>query len=214
MDARSNSAEFAKQLGSTDPLFAARSAEALASCRHGTSQADRGLSASGKEQGSAARARLGVVSHGPIEALYRVVKDLDSGRQEQAIGYLAELVPGSALSVFETTDQRAANQCRFAQSARTHRRRADSRTGQSFVTHSNRTWLKPRRSRTTRSRSGWVKQRHSRRASGRGLSALEIDRKRECTRISVHSRFTNKRKRNHHHQNRGRSVPRARGDPS
>ena len=28
---------------------------------------------------------------GRSEALYRVVKDLDSGRQEQAIGYLAEL---------------------------------------------------------------------------------------------------------------------------
>ena len=40
-----------------------------------------------------------------------------------------------------------------------------------------------------------MKQRHSRRASGRGLSALEIDRKRECTESPYIPRFTNKRKR-------------------
>ena len=60
VDARSNPAEFAKGLGSTDPLVRQRSAEAL----------------------------------------YSIVNDLDSGRQQQAVGYLSDLESPDVLYPF------------------------------------------------------------------------------------------------------------------
>ncbi len=50
---------------------------------------------------------------GRSEALYRVVAELDSGRQDQAIGYLSELESPDVLYPFlKKTKQPAANQCR------------------------------------------------------------------------------------------------------
>ena len=92
VDARSNSAEFAKQLGSTDPLLRQRSAEALArlaAAEHRKLIEGYQLQEKNKEVRLALDWAL--YRMGRSEALYRVVKDLDSGRQEQAIGYLAEL---------------------------------------------------------------------------------------------------------------------------
>jgi HEAT repeat protein len=92
IDARSNSAEFAKQLGSTDPLLRQRSAEALARL---AATSHRKLVEGYQLQEKNKEVRLALdwalYRMGRSEALYRVVDDLDSGRQEQAIGYLSEL---------------------------------------------------------------------------------------------------------------------------
>ena len=92
VDARSNSAEFAKQLGSTDPLLRQRSAEALARLAAGE---HRKLVEGYQLQEKNKEVRLALdwalYRMGQSEALYRVVRDLDSGRQDQAIGYLTEL---------------------------------------------------------------------------------------------------------------------------
>ncbi len=92
VDARSNTDEFAKQLGSTDPLLRQRSAEALArlaATKHRKLVEGYQLQEKNKEVRLALDWAL--YRMGRSEALYRVVADLDSGRQEQAIGYLSEL---------------------------------------------------------------------------------------------------------------------------
>ena len=92
VDARSNPAEFSKQLGSTDPNVRRRSAEALARLA-ATDQ--RKLVEGYQLQESNKEVRLALdwalYRMGHEEALYRIVKDLDSGRQDQAVGYLSEL---------------------------------------------------------------------------------------------------------------------------
>jgi len=92
VDARSNSAEFAKQLGSTDPHVRQRSAEALAKLA-ATDQVKLVEGYQLQEKNKEVRLALewALYRMGKAEALYRVVDDLDSGRQEQAIGYLADL---------------------------------------------------------------------------------------------------------------------------
>jgi len=92
VDARSNPADFAKQLGSTDPNIRRRSAEALARLA-ATDQ--RKLVEGYQLQESNKEVRLALdwalYRIGREEALYRIVKDLDSDRQDQAVGYLSEL---------------------------------------------------------------------------------------------------------------------------
>ena len=92
VDARSNPAEFAKQLGSADPLLRQGSAEALARLA-ATDQ--RKLVEGYRLQESNKEVRLALdwalYRMGRSEALYRIVDELDSGRQDQAIGYLSEL---------------------------------------------------------------------------------------------------------------------------
>jgi HEAT repeat protein len=92
VDARSNAAEFAKQLGSTDPLQRQRSAEALARL---AAVNQRKLVEGYQLQEKNKEVRLALdwalYRMGRSEALYRIVEELDSGRQEQAIGYLSEL---------------------------------------------------------------------------------------------------------------------------
>ena len=92
VDARSNPADFAKQLGSTDPNMRRRSAEALARLA-ATDQ--RKLVEGYQLQESNKEVRLALdwalYRMGREEALYRIVEELDSGRQDQAIGYLSEL---------------------------------------------------------------------------------------------------------------------------
>lgn len=92
VDARSNPAEFAKQLGSTDPLVRQRSAEALARLA-ATDQRKLVEGYHLQEKNKEARLALdwALYRMGRTEALYRIVDELDSGRQEQAIGYLSEL---------------------------------------------------------------------------------------------------------------------------
>jgi HEAT repeat protein len=92
IDARSNPAEFAKQLGSTDPLLRQRGAEALARLA-ATDQRKLVEGYQLQEKNKEVRLALdwALYRMGKVEALYRVVNDLDSGRQEQAVGYLSEL---------------------------------------------------------------------------------------------------------------------------
>jgi hypothetical protein len=92
VDARSDSAEFAKQLSNADPLVRQRSAEALAQL----AATDHRKLVEGyqlQEKNKEVRLALdwALYRMGKSEALYRVVHDLDSGRQEQAIRYLSEL---------------------------------------------------------------------------------------------------------------------------
>jgi HEAT repeat protein len=101
VDARSNSAEFAKQLSSADANVRRRSAEALAKL----AAADQRKLVEGyqlQEKNKEVRLALdwALYRMGRSEALYRVVHDLDSSRQEQAIGYLSDLEDPEALYPF------------------------------------------------------------------------------------------------------------------
>jgi HEAT repeat protein len=92
VDARSNPEEFAKQLGSADENVRRRSAEALAQL----AAPDQRKLVEGyqlQEKNKDVRLALdwALYRMGREEMLYRVVDELDSGRQDQAIGYLAQL---------------------------------------------------------------------------------------------------------------------------
>src|SRR3569832_215395 len=86
VDARSDPAEFAKQLGSTDPLLRQRSAEALARLA-ATEQRKLVEGYQLQEKNKEVRLALdwALYRMGKAEALYFVVDALDSGRQEQAV---------------------------------------------------------------------------------------------------------------------------------
>ena len=92
VDARSNPAEFAKQLSDADPNVRRRSAEALARLA-ATDQRKLVEGYQLQEKNKEVRLALdwALYRMGRSEALYRVVHELDSARQDQAIGYLAEL---------------------------------------------------------------------------------------------------------------------------
>lgn len=101
VDARSNPAEFAKGLGSTDPLVRQRSAEALARlAATGQRKLVEGYQLQEKNKEVLLALDWALYRMGREEALYRVVDDLDSGRQEQAVGYLSELESPDVLYPF------------------------------------------------------------------------------------------------------------------
>ena len=101
VDARSNPAEFAKGLGSTDPQVRQKSAEALAKLA-ATDQRKLVEGYQLQEKNKEVRLALdwALYRMGKAEALYRVVDDLDSGRQQQAVGYLSELESPDVLYPF------------------------------------------------------------------------------------------------------------------
>src|SRR5215217_1076777 len=101
VDARSNPAEFAKQLGSTDAHVRQRSAEALARLA-ATDQRKLVEGYQFQEKNKEVRLALdwALYRMGRAEALYRIIDELDSGRQEQAIGYLSELESPDVLYPF------------------------------------------------------------------------------------------------------------------
>jgi HEAT repeat protein len=101
IDARSNPAEFAKGLGSTDPPMRQRSAEALAKLA-ATDQRKLVEGYQLQEKNKEVRLALdwALYRMGRAEALYRIVNELDSGRQQQAIGYLSELESPDVLYPF------------------------------------------------------------------------------------------------------------------
>src|SRR5688572_20514618 len=82
VDARSNAAEFAKQLGSTDPMVRQRSAEALARLA-ATDQRKLVQGYQLQEKNKEVRLALdwALYRMGESGALYRIVNSLDSGRQ-------------------------------------------------------------------------------------------------------------------------------------
>jgi HEAT repeat protein len=101
VDARSNPAEFTKGLGSSDPLVRQKSAEALAKLA-ATDQRKLVEGYQLQEKNKEVRLALewALYRMGKAEALYRVVDDLDSGRQEQAVRYLSELESPDVLYPF------------------------------------------------------------------------------------------------------------------
>src|SRR6185369_583253 len=101
VDARSNPAEFAKGLGSTDPQVRQKSAEALAKLA-ATDQRKLVEGYQLQEKNKEVRLALNWALYrmGKPEALYRIVDDLDSGRQQQAVGYLSELESPDVLYPF------------------------------------------------------------------------------------------------------------------
>lgn len=101
VDARSNPAEFAKQLGSTDAHVRQRSAEALARLA-ATDQRKlvEGYQLQEKNKEVHLALDWALYRMGRSEALYRIVDELDSGRQEQAVGYLAEFESPDVLYPF------------------------------------------------------------------------------------------------------------------
>lgn len=107
VDARSNPAEFAKQLGSIDPHVRQRSAEALARLA-ATDQRKLVEGYQLQEKNKEVRLALdwALYRMGRADSLYRVVDELDSGRQAQAVGYLSELESPDVLYPFL---KRAAN---------------------------------------------------------------------------------------------------------
>jgi HEAT repeat protein len=101
VDARSDPKEFAKQLNSPDALVRQRSAEALARLA-ATDQRKLVEGYRFQEKNKDVRLALdwALYRMGQAEALYRIVDELDSGRQEQAIGYLSELESPDVLYPF------------------------------------------------------------------------------------------------------------------
>jgi len=101
VDARSNPAEFAKGLGSTDPQVRQKSAEALAKLA-ATDQRKLVEGYQLQEKNKEVRLALdwALYRMGKAEALYNIVNDLDSGRQQQAVGYLSELESPDVLYPF------------------------------------------------------------------------------------------------------------------
>ena len=101
VDARSDPAEFAKQLASMDPHVRQRSAEALARL---AATSERKLVEGYQLQEKNKEVRLALdwalYRMGRTEALYRIVGELDSGRQNQAAGYLSELESPDVLYPF------------------------------------------------------------------------------------------------------------------
>jgi len=101
VDARSNPAEFAKGLGSTDAHVRQRSAEALARLA-ATDQLKlvEGYQLQEKNKEVHLALDWALYRMGRVEALYRIVNELDSGRQQQAVGYLSELESPDVLYPF------------------------------------------------------------------------------------------------------------------
>jgi len=92
IDARSDAAELAGKLSSPDPLVRRRSAEALARLA-AVSQRKMVEGYQLQEKNKEVRLALdwALYRMGKSETLYRVVHELDSGRQQQAMGYLSEV---------------------------------------------------------------------------------------------------------------------------
>ena len=92
VDARSNPEAFAKLLNSPDAHVRQRSAEALARLA-ATDQLKLVEGYRLQEKNKDVRLALdwALYRMGRAEALYRIVDELDSGRQAQAVGYLSEL---------------------------------------------------------------------------------------------------------------------------
>ena len=101
IDARTNTAELAKQLSDADPNVRQRSAEALARL----AAADQTKLVEGyylQEKKKEVRLAMdwALYRFGKSQSLFRIVHDLDSGRQEQAIGYLLQLESPDVLYPF------------------------------------------------------------------------------------------------------------------
>lgn len=92
IDARSNPTELARQLGSPDALLRQRCAEALAKLvAVDQRKIVEGYQLQEKNKEVKLALDWALYRMGRDESLFRIVKELDSGRQQQAVGYLSEL---------------------------------------------------------------------------------------------------------------------------
>ena len=92
IDARADSSEFARQLGHVDPLVRQRAAEALAQLSAGgQKKLVEGYQLQEKNKNVRLALDWALYRMGKAETLYRIVRDLDSARHEQAVGYLRQL---------------------------------------------------------------------------------------------------------------------------
>lgn len=101
VDARADSAELAGQLGHVDPLVRQRAAEALARL----AASDQRKVVEGyhlQEKNKEVRLALDWALHrmGKAEMLFRIVRELNSSRHDQAVGYLKQLDNASLLYPF------------------------------------------------------------------------------------------------------------------
>ncbi|MGI8897702.1 MAG: hypothetical protein ACR2IB_04835 [Pyrinomonadaceae bacterium] len=101
VDARAGSAEFAAQLGHVDPLVRQRAAEALARLAAG----DQRKVVEGyqlQEKNKEVRLALDWALHrmGKAETLFRIVRELNSSRHNQAVSYLKQLDSANLLYPF------------------------------------------------------------------------------------------------------------------
>jgi HEAT repeat protein len=92
IDARADTDAFGRQLSSPDPLVRQRAAEAIAQL----AATDQRKLVEGyylQEKNKTVRLALEWASYriGKQDALYRIVRELDSSRHDQAVGYLAQL---------------------------------------------------------------------------------------------------------------------------
>ena len=101
VDARSNPAEFSKQLNSPDADVRRRSAEALAQLA-ATDQRKLVEGYQLQENNKEVRLALdwALYRMGRSASLFRIVDELDSGRHEQSIGYLSQLDSADVLYPF------------------------------------------------------------------------------------------------------------------
>jgi len=101
VDARTDSAEFAGRLGHADPLVRQRAAEALARL----AAADQRKVVEGyqlQEKNKEVRLALdwALYRMGKAETLFRIVRELNSVRKDQAVGYLKQLDGANLLYPF------------------------------------------------------------------------------------------------------------------
>jgi hypothetical protein len=101
VDARVNSADFAGRLGHVDPLVRQRAAEALARLAAG----DQRKVVEGyhlQEKNKEVRLALdwALYRMGKTETLFRIVRELNSSRHDQAVGYLKQVDSANLLYQF------------------------------------------------------------------------------------------------------------------
>ncbi len=109
VDARADPTEFARQLGNVDPLVRQRAAEALARLAGG----DQRKIVEGyhlQEKNKKVRLALDWALYriGKSEALFRIVRELDSPRHEQAVGYLTLVESPALLQAFLNSEDNPA----------------------------------------------------------------------------------------------------------
>ena len=101
VDARADSAEFARQLGHVDPLVRQRAAEALARLAAiDQKKVVEGYQLQEKNKNVRLALNWTLYRMGKAETLFGIVRELDSSRHEQALSYLKQLDSASLLYPF------------------------------------------------------------------------------------------------------------------
>jgi HEAT repeat protein len=92
VDARADSAELAGQLGHVDPLVRQRAAEALARLAAGDQRkVVEGYQLQEKNKEVRLALDWALLRMGKAETLFRIVRELNSSRHDQSVGYLKQL---------------------------------------------------------------------------------------------------------------------------